>query len=123
LVGLVQDLEVHGRDYANKHLSSHSTYILMEKKPEDDSDDAASISAAMQFNYIPLLEKYAELYPNFRVHLSETQKKKLKPLRNVAKSPSPAGKMGTKSHLTASKAPAAGKPPRSSSRQRSSSKH
>lgn len=124
-LGLILDLEVHGRDYANKHLSSQNTYILMEKQLLEEADDESLPPSITSYNYIPLLEKYNELYPNFRVHLSEQQKKKLKPLKNVMKSPSPAGKMGTKSSQSHSATSAggktvAGRPPRSSSRQKSS---
>lgn len=119
---MIQDLEVHGRDYATKHLSA-KTYILMEKQQLDEHDETATqlSQALQQYNYIPLLERYAELYPNFRVHLSESQKKKLKPLRSVAKSPSPAGKMGTTNNKTGAAAArgntnTSGRPPRSSSR-------
>lgn len=118
--GLIQDLEVHGRDYATKHLCSHGTYILMQKQLLDENEDAHISQALQQYNYIPLLERISEQYPNFKVHLSESQKKKLKPLKNLQKSPSPAGKMGT-SKTNSSLAPSGGKnfsgrPPRSSSR-------
>ena len=78
-------------------------------------DGEPTLSQALQsYNYVPLLERCAELYPNFKIHLSEAQKKKLKPLKNVTKSPSPAGKMGT----TKAGQRNAQKPPRSSSRGR-----
>ena len=120
LLGLIQDLEVHGRDYATKHLSSHTTYILMQKQLLDENDEANISQALQQYNYIPLLERISEQYPNFKVHLSESQKKKLKPLKNIQKSPSPAGKMGTTKNSSSLAPPGgknfSGRPPRSSSR-------
>ena len=120
LLGLIQDLEVHGRDYATKHLSSHTTYILMQKQLLDENDEANISQALQQYNYIPLLERISEQSPNFKVHLSESQKKKLKPLKNIQKSPSPAGKMGTTKNSSSLAPPGgknfSGRPPRSSSR-------
>ena len=120
--GLIQDLEVHGREYATKYLSSQGTYILMKKQLllEGQPATAATISHALQsYNYVPLLDKCAELYPNFKIHLSEAQTKKLKPLKHQTKSPSPAGKMGTtKNNTLHANRALAGRPPRSSSRQR-----
>lgn len=121
VTGLIQDLEVHGREYATKFLSSHGTYILMEKKLllEGKPATPSNISHALHsYNYVPLLERCAELYPNFKIHLSEAQKKKLKPLKNVAKNPSPAGKMPTTKNPQNASRSLAGRPPRSGSRGR-----
>ncbi|XP_067941724.1 uncharacterized protein CXorf65-like [Watersipora subatra] len=119
--GLIQDLEVHGREYATKFLSSHGTYILMEKQLllEGEKPTPTTIQQALHsYNYVPLLEHCAQLYPNFKIHLSEAQKKKLKPLRNVDKNPSPAGRMPTTRNTAGSRS-TAGRPPRSNSRGKS----
>lgn len=121
--GLIQDLEVHGRDYATKHLSSHATYILMQKNLLENGVTGANLSAqlALQqtYDYRPLLERCAELYPNFKIHLSEAQKKKLKPTKHVDKRPSPAGRMGTMGNSSSThRSSAQGRPPRSGSRGR-----
>jgi len=122
VVGLIQDLEVHGREYATKFLSSPGTYILMKKEVEGGPETALTIQS---YNYIPLLDSCTDLYPNFKVHLSEAQKKKLKPPGKVSKHPSPAGKMPTTKggSVGQSSRSLGGRAPRSGSRGRSTSKH
>ena len=93
--GLVKELDAHRLDYASKHLTSHSTYVLVEKQlllMEDDID----ISIPPQYNYIPLLENHAELFPNFKLHVNVELEVKKKRRAAHSKSPSPAGIRGIK---------------------------
>ena len=98
--GLVKDLDVHKYDYATKFLSSHGTYILVEKQliQQDEYSNAEtdSISTPLppQYNYIPLLEKYDELFPNYKLHVSQIEKRKHR--SKSLKAQSPAGIKGTK---------------------------
>ena len=79
--GLVKDLDVHKYDYATKFLSSHGTYILVEKQlvQQEDSGntetDSTSTPIPPQYNYIPLLEKYDELFPNYKLHAITSREK------------------------------------------------
>ncbi|XP_005113169.1 uncharacterized protein CXorf65 homolog [Aplysia californica] len=97
--GLVKDLDVHKFENATKFLQSHETYILVQKELQNE-DGSSPLSSTTQYTYIPLLERYAELFPNFRIHVAEipdSQRKKR--VRTGQKSPSPAGKLmgrGTK---------------------------
>ncbi|ELT94053.1 hypothetical protein CAPTEDRAFT_227931 [Capitella teleta] len=99
--GLVKELDMHRYDYANKYLSSHGTYILVEKQlPHGSQDEDAghdtdgSSPAPPQFNYIPLLDNYGDHFPNFRLHVQMVEKRRKH--RANSKSPSPAGVRGTK---------------------------
>lgn len=95
--GLVKELDAHKYDYANKHLASHATYVLVQKEitRERENSDTDSTPTPIQYNYKPLLEKYEEVFPNFQIRSAEV----LKPLKVKArggKSPSPAGRYTTK---------------------------
>ena len=95
LVGLVKELDVHHHDYATKYLNSHATYVLVEKQivtpmGEDEADSASP--SPPEYNYIPLLDNYMEVFPNYRLHVTTIEKKKK--ARNSSKSPSPAGVRG-----------------------------
>ena len=95
----MKELDVHRYDYANKYLTSHATYVLVEKQalPPDPGDDEGSITPTPpQYQYTPLLDNYAEHFPNFRVHVLQAEVKKTRKGRNQSKSPSPAGVRGTK---------------------------
>ncbi|XP_076463640.1 uncharacterized protein CXorf65-like [Babylonia areolata] len=96
--GLVKELDVHMNEYATNFLTSHTTYILVQKDlvPDNDSVDNGSISTPIppQFTYKALLEDSTELFPNFRLHVAEVERKKTK--RMGSKSPSPAGKLLSK---------------------------
>lgn len=91
---MVKDLDTHKADSAAKHLSTHATYILVEKQivqsAEDEPDGDSPITS---IQYIPLLENYSEHFPEYRLHFKQIEKKKK---RNQSKSPSPAGIRGTK---------------------------
>ncbi|XP_064601585.1 uncharacterized protein CXorf65-like [Liolophura sinensis] len=95
--GLVKELDTHKFDYATKHLVSHGTYILVMKEPVavDSTDARAPSPPEQRFTYTPLLEKFAELFPQYTVHVQEVDKKKTR--KSANKSPSPAGRMGLKS--------------------------
>jgi hypothetical protein len=106
--GLVKDLDLHKYDCANKFLTSHTTYILVEKQivfPDepDSPEDGNSTPQPPQYNFIPLLEKFEDLFPNYKVRVAHFEKKK-KPRGNSgsSKSPSPAGRK-TKKRLTGRK--------------------
>lgn len=97
LSGLVKELDTHKFDYATKHLVSHGTYILVMKEPVavDSTDARAPSPPEQRYTYTPLLEKFAELFPHYTVHVQEVDKKKTR--KSANKSPSPAGRMGLKS--------------------------
>ena len=97
-LGLVKELDGHQHDYATKHLSSHTTYVLVEKQilPNEDEiplDNASPPPPNIQ--YVPLLDNYTELFPDFRLHVVNKELKK-KQRRAMSKSPSPAGMRGIK---------------------------
>lgn len=92
--GLIKELDTHKSDNANKHLESHTTYVLVQKEIMMDnlSTDSASTPSPPQINYIPLLDNYSEIFPNFQIrseHLLKTTKQK----GRTGKSPSPAGRL------------------------------
>ncbi|XP_060568119.1 uncharacterized protein CXorf65-like [Ruditapes philippinarum] len=95
--GLVKELDTHKTDHANKHLTSHATYVLVRKEimREDTLLDPNSTPLPPQYTYIPLLEKYDDHYPNFNIRSAEIQKP-LKTKSRAGKSPSPAGRYSTK---------------------------
>jgi hypothetical protein len=95
--GLVKELDTHKTDHANKHLTSHATYVLVRKEimREDTLLDPNSTPLPPQYTYIPLLEKYDDHYPNFNIRSAEIQKP-LKTKSRTGKSPSPAGRYSTK---------------------------
>ncbi len=72
---------------------------MVEKQliPADDhtntDTDSGSTPLPPQYSFIPLLERYAELFPNYKLHVAQIEKKKN---RSKSKSPSPAGVRGTK---------------------------
>ncbi|XP_070576442.1 uncharacterized protein CXorf65-like [Ptychodera flava] len=69
--GLVKELDNHRFDYADKHLEALATYILVEKQqipPEEDD-----MKHPLHFKYVPLLEKYEELLPNYQVRVANVQ--------------------------------------------------
>ena len=91
----MKDLDTHKTDNASKHLSTHTTYILVEKQiiiQEEDNPDGGSPIPNIQ--YIPLLDNYTELFPEYRLHFNKIEKKKKR--INQSKSPSPAGIRGIK---------------------------
>lgn len=89
--GLVKDLDVHKYENATKFLQSHETYVLVQKQLLlEEQNSAASES---QYTYIPLLERYAEHFPNFRIHVAEVPDKRKSRIKTGHKSPSPAGKL------------------------------
>ena len=98
--GLVKDLDVHKYDYATKFLSSHGTYILVEKQliPQEENGntetDSQSTPVPPQYTYVPLLDKYNELFPNYKLHVSQVEKKKHR--SKSLKAQSPAGIKGAK---------------------------
>ena len=89
-------MDLHRYDYANKYLTSHTTYVLVEKQvlPPDPTEEDESTPTPPQFQYTPLLDNYTEHFPNFRVHVPTTEVKKTRKTRNQSKSPSPAGVRG-----------------------------
>ena len=100
-VGLVKELDMHRYDYATKYLSSHGTYILVEKQlpmtgqgDETGHETDGSSPVPPQFTYIPLLDNYGDLFPNYRLHVQMVEKRRKQ--RATSKSPSPAGVRGTK---------------------------
>ena len=103
-LGLVKELDTHRFDYATKHLSSHATYVLVEKQllanVEEDHHDGDS-PIPPNIAYVPLLDNYSEIFPDFRVHVVKVEKKKK---RNMSKSPSPAGVRGLKGAKALAKA-------------------
>lgn len=108
--GLVKELDVHMNEYATNFLTSHTTYILVQKDQVlDDLDTTLSTPTPSQFTYKALLEDSTELFPNFRLHVAEVERKKTK--RVGSKSPSPAGKLLSKPKKNAQKpaAPRRGK--------------
>jgi len=91
--GLVKDLDVHKYDMATKFLQSHETYVLVQKELLMDEAGSA-MSGDPQYTFIPLLEKYTELFPNFRIHVAEVPDSQKKTRARLGqKSPSPAGKL------------------------------
>lgn len=94
--GLVKELDAHKYDYANKHLASHATYVLVQKEimRERELSDAET-PTPIQYNYKPLLEKYEDVFPNFQIRSAEIPKQ-LKVKTRAGKSPSPAGRYTTK---------------------------
>ena len=103
VVGLVKDLDQHKYDYATKFLSSHGVYILVEKQLMQDedkmsyseTDGGSSTPSLPSITYIPLLEKCAEIFPNFQLRAQQIERKS-KSKRQHSKSPSPAGIRGNK---------------------------
>lgn len=96
LTGLVKELDNHRHDYANKYLTSHETYILVQKELQSDNASVDSGSTPSQnYQYKPLLEKFEELFPNYRLHVDHIPTKVTK--KRPGKSPSPAGRFAPKS--------------------------
>ena len=97
IAGLVKELDAHKYDYANKHLSSHATYVLVQKEIQREREitDLDTSPMATQYNYKPLLEKYEDVFPNFQIRSAEIPKQ-LKVKTRSGKSPSPAGRYSTK---------------------------
>ncbi|KAK7103567.1 uncharacterized protein [Littorina saxatilis] len=103
--GLVKELDVHKNEYASNYLSTHATYILVQKDPIADDNisiDTRSTPTPPQFTYKALLEGSTDLFPNFRLHVAEVERKKGK--RTGSKSPSPAGRLLSKPKKGATKA-------------------
>ena len=95
--GLVKELDTHKSDHANKHLTSHATYVLVRKEiiREDTLLEPNATPLPPQYTYIPLLEKYDDHFPNFNIRSAEIQKP-VKTKSRAGKSPSPAGRYSTK---------------------------
>ena len=107
LSGLVKDLDLHRYDYANKHLTSHSVYILVEKQmilgEDDPAEDMFDHSTPLppQYSFIPLLEEYKDLFPEYQLRVQHVERHKPShKRRQVAKSPSPAGVKGVRGSRT-----------------------
>lgn len=94
--GLVKELDLHKYDNANKYLTSHETYILVQKEMLQDnlSVDSGSPIDSKNFQYTPLLEQYENLFPNFKLHVDHIETPKVK--KRGGKSPSPAGRFTSK---------------------------
>lgn len=94
--GLVKELDLHKYDNANKYLTSHETYILVQKEMLHDnlSIDSSSPIDSKNFQYTPLLEQYENLFPNFKLHVDHIETPKVK--KRGGKSPSPAGRFTSK---------------------------
>ena len=92
----MKELDSHRQDYATKHLNSHATYILVEKQIVPSGDDVTDSSSPSppQYTYTPLLDNYMEIFPNYRPHVTQVERKKK--AKHVGKSPSPAGIRGIK---------------------------
>ena len=97
--GLVKELGNHQMEYANKYLTSHETYVLVKKEliPDSASVDSGSTPRS-NYQYKPLLDKFEELFPNYRLHVDHIPTKV--PKKRAGKSPSPAGRFSTKSKKT-----------------------
>ncbi|KAK0056100.1 hypothetical protein Bpfe_014501 [Biomphalaria pfeifferi] len=88
--GLVKDLDVHKFESATKYLTSHETYILVQKELLTADGEFNS----NQYSYVPLLERYSELFPNYKIHVQEVEGlRKKSRVKTGTKSPSPAGKL------------------------------
>ena len=83
---------MHRYDYASQHLTSHATYILVQKELRGDG------GASPDVTYLPLLDNATDSFPNFQLHVHTVDKKKSR--RTKSQSPSPAGVKG-KSRSTA----------------------
>lgn len=88
--GLVKDLDTHKSDHANQHLTSHATYVLVRK--ERLLVNRFESKSTPQYNYIPLLDKYEDLFPNFSIRSAQVP---LKSKSRTGKSLSPAGWFST----------------------------
>ncbi|XP_059161136.1 uncharacterized protein CXorf65 homolog [Physella acuta] len=87
--GLVKELDVHKFENANKYLTSHETYILVQKELMMEDGETTT-----QYTYVPLLDRYTELFPNFKIHVQDVPDlRKKSRVRTGTKSPSPAGKL------------------------------
>ena len=95
--GLVKELDRYNNEYATNYLESHTTYILVQKDPIEE--DSRSTPSPPQYTYRALLEGSTDLFPNFRLHVAEVEKKRTK--RMGSKSPSPAGRYLSKQKKTA----------------------
>ncbi|KAK2161357.1 hypothetical protein LSH36_118g05015 [Paralvinella palmiformis] len=91
-----KELDTHRLDYATKYLNSHATYVLVEKQLIPNGDDVTDGSSPSppQYHYVPLLDNYTEIFPNYRPHVTTVERKKK--AKHVGKSPSPAGIRGIK---------------------------
>ena len=94
--GLVKELDLHKYDKADKYLTSHETYILVQKELLHDnlSVDSGSPVDNKNYQYTPLLEQYENLFPNFKLHVDHIETPTGK--KRGGKSPSPAGRFGSK---------------------------
>ncbi|KAK3092938.1 hypothetical protein FSP39_009119 [Pinctada imbricata] len=94
--GLVKELDNHQMEYANKYLTSHETYILVKKELASDnvSVESGSTPRSQNYQYKPLLEKFDEIFPNYRLHVDHIPTKVVK--KRGGKSPSPAGRFTAK---------------------------
>ncbi|XP_074662566.1 uncharacterized protein CXorf65 homolog [Tubulanus polymorphus] len=94
--GLIKELDLHKYDNANNFLQSHSTYILVEKQLIDnhhDPDAGRTSPIPPQYQYVPLLKGYEELFPEYKLQIPQLENKiQRKPRLSARKSPSPAGK-------------------------------
>ncbi|BFZ07570.1 hypothetical protein BsWGS_10609 [Bradybaena similaris] len=91
--GLIKDLDVHKFETADKFLTSHETYILVQKE-RLHQPGGSPVTPPAQFTYWPLLDRCVEQFPNFRIHLADaSDNRKKSRVRSGLKSPSPAGKL------------------------------
>ncbi|XP_076442505.1 uncharacterized protein LOC143281269 isoform X2 [Babylonia areolata] len=94
---LIKELDGHKNECATSLLSSHATYILLQKNPIQTDDNTPTDPPPAQFTYTALLERIEELFPDFRLHMAEMEDKALsRARRSGPKTPSPAGRLLTK---------------------------
>ncbi|CAL1539430.1 unnamed protein product [Lymnaea stagnalis] len=91
--GLVKELDVHKFESATKFLTSHETYILVQKEMTLEEGESP-LTRSTQYTYVPLLERYTELFPNYKIHVQDIPDARKKSKNRLGtKSPSPAGKL------------------------------
>jgi len=72
VTGLVQELDAHRHDCASKFLSAPGTYILVKKQLATPPDEAAPLDDSSQYEYVPLLNNWRELFPGYRLQRVST---------------------------------------------------
>ncbi|KAL8623859.1 hypothetical protein ACOMHN_002187 [Nucella lapillus] len=99
--GLIKELDDHKNENATSLLSSHATYVLLQKDPihEDPNQNqtkTSALPAAQQFTYSALLEHIEDIFPDFHLRLAQMEEKSLKVRKSGSKTPSPAGRLLSK---------------------------
>lgn len=89
---------MHKHEYATKFLTSHCTYILVQKELLSDniSIESGSTPLPSQYHYTPLLQQLEEQFPNYKLHVDNLQPKATRK-RAGKMSPTPAGRYSSKS--------------------------